>query len=370
MKILYRYLLGALVLNLLMTLAIFTFVLLLGNTFKDVVSLLSNQSVGVLTIFHFFVLMLPFVLSFSMPMALMAATLLAMGRLSADNELTAARACGVSFIQLVLPVLGVASLGSFFCLYVNADLAPKMKYQFNQAFLEIAFRHPIALLEEGQYLNFGDARIFIAKRDIRHQTLKNVRIMKMQNDEMVQDVHAERGVVTSDTHQMKVRLTLYNATIDQRDPSDPDSLEKRKWAMTAAEYPYEIDIAKLVDSRRAVKEVHHYTSIELWRQALELKGQGIHPTPMLVELHKRNALSVACIAFVLIALPLGIQVQRRETSVGILISLVLAVFYYFLIILAESFKNNPHVYPEFIVWIPNLVFEGVGLYLLWKQQRA
>jgi len=369
MKILYRYLLGGLLLNLAMTLAVFTFILLLGNTFKDLVALLSNQSVGPLTIAHFFLLMLPYVLSFSMPMALMAATLLLLGRFSADNELTAARACGISFTQLILPILGVAALFSFISLYVNSSLAPRTKYLFNQAFVDIAFTHPIALLEEGQYLNFGDTRIFIAKRDIRHHTLKNVRVMRMQNEEMIQEIHAERGVITSDRKQLKARIMLYNAVIDQRDPSDPESLEKRKWGVTVAEYPLELDMTTLVDPRRAVKEVHHYTSAELWEQAEELKTKSIHPTPLMVEIQKRIALSLACIAFVMIALPLGIRVQRRETSIGVLISLVLAVLYYFLIVFAESFRKNPHIYPEFIVWVPNLVFESVGLYLLWKQHR-
>lgn len=370
MRILHRHILVSHLLSLGLTLLVFTFVLLLGNT-RDILSLAANPQVGFPVLAHFLVLLLPYLLSFSMPMALMAATLLVMGRLSADNELIACRACGVSLFEAVLPLFGTAAVLSFVALYVNCSLAPRSKYLFNQALIDLALKQPIALLEEGQPIrDFPGMVLFIGKRDMASQTLMDVRVMMMENNEVTQDIHAQRGIVSTDPKQLLLKITLFNARIDQRDPLEPDNIQKRKWAMTVAEYPLELDVTKLVDERRAVKETHHYGSLDLWEQARELKGLGIHPTPMLVELHKRIALALACLAFVLIALPLGIQVQRRETSIGILISLVLAVFYYFLILFAESFKKSPHLYPEFIIWIPNLIFQVVGLYLLWRQNKA
>ncbi len=370
MKTLHRHILFSLLASLGVTLAVFTFVLLLGNIFKDIVALLSNRSVDFWTMGYFFLLLMPYVLSFSMPMALLAATFLVMGRISADGELTACRSCGLSFLRVTIPIFAVGAGLSILCFYVNSFLAPATKYHFNQAFIEIAFKNPISLLEEGQYIrDFDDMVLFIGRRDIRHKMIYNVRITMMQNQEMTQEIQAERGSVTADVRQLKVHITLFNAQIDQRDPQEPDNLEKRKWAMTVAEYPLELDMSKMVDQRRAVKEIHHYSSTELWQQARQLKAEGIHPTPMLVELHKRMALATACLAFVMIGVPLGVQVQRRETSVGILVSLLLAVFYYFLILFAESLKRHPGIYPELIIWLPNLIFQAVGLFLLWRQNR-
>ncbi len=370
-KILHRHILASHLLSLGLTLVVFTFVLLLGNIFKELVDLMANRSVSILTMGHFFVLLLPYILSFSMPMALMAATLLVVGRVSADNELTACRACGVSFFEVALPLFGVAAVLSFVSLYVNCSVAPRTKYLFNRALIDIALKQPIALLEQGQWIkDFPGMRLYIGERDIRSNTLRDVRVIMMENHEVTQDIHAQRGAVSIDPQQLILKITLYNARIDQRSPDEPESIQKRKWGMTVAEYPLALDMTHLINQRRAVKDIHHYSSVELWKQMRELKSQGAgHPTPHLVELHKRFALSFACIAFVLVALPLGIQTQRREASIGILMSLVLAVFYYFLILFAESFKKSPHLCPEFIVWIPNLIFEGVGLFLLWRQSR-
>jgi lipopolysaccharide export system permease protein len=370
MGVLHRHLLASHVVSLGMTLAVFTFVLLLGNIFKDLVALLANRTIDAWTIGHFLLLLVPYVLSFSMPMALLAATLLVMGSFSADGELTACRAAGLGFLRVTAPIFGVAAALSLVCLWVNCFVAPGTKYRFNQAFVEIALKNPISLLEEGVYIrDFPDMVLFIGRRDLRHNTLHDVRITTMENNEMSQEIHAERGELAVDAAQLKLHLRLFNAQVDQRDPTDPENLAKRKYGMTVAEYPLELDLARLVDQRRAVKEAHHCASTDLWRQARRLGRQGVHPTPMLVELHKRLALGTACLAFVMVAVPLGVRVHRRETSIGILLSLLLAVAYYFLVLFAEGLKRSPHLYPELVVWLPNLVFQALGGYLLWKQQR-
>ncbi len=373
MKILYRYILRSHLLSLGMTLIVFTFVLLLGNTFKDAVALLSNRNIGLTVIFQVFLFITPYILSFSMPMALLAATLLVIGRISADQELNACRASGISFLGLTLPVLGVAAALSLICLYVNCFLAPENRFKANQAFVEIAFKNPSTLLEEGQSMNLDGMTIYIGRVHARKNTLENVRVV-LTDGSKKQDIRAERGTVSSNFEQKKVLISLFNTRVDEWDPTDPDNFGKRSWGRFFEAFPpIELDMTKLVDQRRAVKEVHHLSSRELWKQALELKTKGIHPTPMLVEMHKRVALSFACISFVLIALPLGIHVQRREASIGILMSLGLAIFYYLLILLAEGMKKSTSLSPEWIelmVWIPNLVFQTLGLYLLWRQRRV
>jgi lipopolysaccharide export system permease protein len=72
----------------------------------------------------------------------------------------------------------------------------------------------------------------------------------------------------------------------------------------------------------------------------------------------------------MIAIPLGVQVQRRETSIGILVSLILAVLWYFLIVFAQGLKDKPQYYPELILWVPNLLFQLIGGVLLWRQNQV
>jgi len=75
-------------------------------------------------------------------------------------------------------------------------------------------------------------------------------------------------------------------------------------------------------------------------------------------------MSMACVAFALIAMPLGITAQRKETSVGFAISLALAFGYFFFVVLAEMVRNDPGAFPYLLLWVPNILFIGIGSWLL------
>jgi lipopolysaccharide export system permease protein len=82
------------------------------------------------------------------------------------------------------------------------------------------------------------------------------------------------------------------------------------------------------------------------------------------EISKRFSLALASLAFGLLAMPLGMMAQRRETTAGFAISLAVALGYFLFFELADALRENTAAFPYLLVWVPNILFIGLGAFLL------
>ena len=96
----------------------------------------------------------------------------------------------------------------------------------------------------------------------------------------------------------------------------------------------------------------------------------------LVELHKRAAWSLSPFTFILIGIPMGLQIARRETSAGLIGAVVIAALYYIPMVLFSETMPATFVLPGlnwtlhswYFMWALNFVLQGVGLTLLWRRR--
>ena len=371
MTILQRYLWKSIWSTLFVTLAVFTFVICIGNIIKDVFTLLVNESISLTSLASLILLAMPYALSFAMPLAMLTTTLLVLGRMSADSEINAARACGVRFFNLVLPILTIGVLVSFCSIYINSELAPNCRYLVNKLVVNAGLKQPSILLEEGRLIaEIPGFRMFIEKKNTRNNEIEGVYLWIL-NDQgrPTQAIRARFGTVSTDLERQKLFIQLFDVRLDSRDPEKPHDPSKIRTGVYAKRYPLDLDLKDVIGDSKITRDIRKTTSWNLLLEAEDLKALGVHPTPLLVEIQKRFSMGVACFAFTIVAIPLGIKAHRRETSIGILMAFLLAMAYYLLLIMAEGLKKSPHLLPEMIIWAPNLLFETIGIFLMWKQSK-
>jgi LPS export ABC transporter permease LptF len=359
-KTLHTYLLRQVLGSLLMTVAVFTFVLLLGNVLKEILGLLVNQQVSLLTVLHAIALLIPYVLVFALPMGLLTATLLTFGRFSADHELTAVRASGISLLSLISPVLWLSVALSVVCAFVNLQLAPQCRAAYKQLLYRSALDNIDTLLPARKYISeFKPYTLYFSK--VRGNEVLDVYVYEMdkRGTNLVSTTHAARGTFTLDRTNKVVKLVLFDAWYKGEMAGSP--------VFSGQAPEMELSLRGKADKQAGLGGM---TFAELWEKRRELKQQGIDTTPADVQIHSQVAFSFACLGFALVGIPLGIRAHRRETSAGIAMAVLLVLVYYSFLILGGSLETRPQYFPWLIVWLPNLIFQALGLLMLRKANRG
>jgi lipopolysaccharide export system permease protein len=87
------------------------------------------------------------------------------------------------------------------------------------------------------------------------------------------------------------------------------------------------------------------------------------------ELSLRYSFSLVAMVFCLVGIPLAVTAQRRETSIGFALSLLVAVSYQVFVILASNLAEKRSAYPHLLMWLPTILFTAVGVRLFYKLSR-
>src|ERR1041385_2734396 len=199
MRTLHLYLTRQVLATLAMTVTVFTFVLLLGNVLKEIFALLVNGQATLGLVVQAIALLIPFVLVFALPMGMLTATLLVFGRFSADQELTAARASGISLVSLTTPILLLSLLFCGISAIINLEIAPRCRV----AYKDLRFNLTTALLSvklpEGRPItDFKNVIAWIGKS--RQQELQDIEIYQFEKEtNLVRWIRAPRGRIEKGT---------------------------------------------------------------------------------------------------------------------------------------------------------------------------
>lgn len=362
MRISDRYIGKQVLLGTLYAVLVLGLVLVLGNLFKKIQPLLVDQKAPLELVLRFAINVLPLSLMYTVPWGFLSAVLLVFGRLSAHQEITSFRVAGVSLVRLSAPVFVIGALLSAVSLWLNINVVPQSKASVTQLLYEQARRDPASLLKPGVAQgNFkGDGKNVQIKMLIEDKTgdwVEGFHFYKFSNskDRESTYVHATRASLSVIADKSQLRVPLENASFESHRGDEPvESAFVKEGGVL---------LIDLKDPGRNKKtRASAMTNDEI--RAEVATNADLSPSKKVqyrAEITKRYSFSMACLAFAFIAVPLGLGARRRDTSSGLVLSLLIGTGYFVVTMLSDQFKTDAGA--AAMLWAPNIACVLLGLVL-------
>lgn len=364
MKILRNYFLKELIGPLFMGLGILTFLMAFVGNLKKIADLVINKGLDLYTVLKLFAFMTPYIVTYALPVAVLVAVLMSLGRLSGDNEIVAIRASGINLFSLILPLLLVGIILSLGLVIFNDRAASYAHYAYRKTLREVGIKNPTAALEEGVFINsFQKYILFIYHVDQKKNKLGNVRIYEPRGeDKPTRTIVAKAGEFIAVPEKNAIKLKLIDGTSDEPDPENPTNFYKLNFKT----YFMNLSLSQGQDKDKIEKKSKEMTIQELRNEVSKLRKEGIDTTPLIIAINTKLALAFSCFVFMLLAIPLAIITRRREKSINIGIAILVMVVYYPLFIGCEALGIQGNLNPIAAIWLPNIIFTVIGSFLTFK----
>jgi len=297
----------------------------------------------------------PAFLVVSIPMAIHLATLITFSQLSADNEITAMRSCGVSFIRIIFPVLIFSVMIYSADFYLSVNVQHEGNYKFIKLLRKIITeRISLSLTERVFFDKIKNTIIYVDEKPINSDTLDGLFIFDSHNAEKPEFITASKGrFVTVDD---QVILQLSNGSVYS---GDNNTFRMTKYI------DYEMVFNTDPDKKDGYVIQPREMSIEEIRTRVEERKKKNEPYANdEVEIYKRKALPFTCIVLALLGVPLGIRSQRGGKWSGISLGIGAIIVNYILLMLFEGLGRENKIEPAIAVWIPNIIVGTFTIYLI------
>jgi lipopolysaccharide export system permease protein len=248
-------------------------------------------------------------------------------------------------------------------MYVHSSLAPTAHLRTKQTIAELSAESPVELIEEGKLMpDFVDGiTLYVGKKN--KDVLQDVRIFDSTAKDFTREIKAQSATITIEEDDTAV-LHLFNVSVTPFARGKPDPAYADEWPLRLKNVSSQKTYTPKEDDFTFGELLARIGSTSAFYPDLPEQRIPIQNMILRVELNKRICLSLACIAFVILGIPLGIKAHRRESSVGVGLSLVLVVNLYVFVVIAESLAKQPPYHADLIVWTPIVLSVLIGSFML------
>ena len=356
--------------------ALFTFVLFLqrmGRLFE----ILMHSAASPLTVAHLFLLAVPFTFAFTVPLGVLVGTLIALGRMASDGEITAMRAAGVSARLVISPILLIATLGLMLTATATLWLTPYSLWKTDRVLHALVAAQVTADVSPRVFdEDFPNRVLYVG--DVSPGTIPHwhdVFIADLSPPSSDRNHQIERGdtpritvatgaLAVADVKHDRIQLSLEDGSTHEvgKDINDyTASFFRQAQELLDAQKPSDVHLDR---------EIKELDTIPLYRVAY-LKRNVSHDDQIeaRIEFNQRLALPPACVLLALLGIPLGVSSRKGGKSTAFVLTIVLAFVYWLALITLVGLARHGSVPVGPAVWAPDIVFAAIGVVLLSRLER-
>lgn len=314
-------------------------------------------SIGFADFVRLFSYLFPNMFLYSIPMAAMMGVIISFTRLSNDSEILAFKACGISIYQILPPVIIIAIGISLITGYFSTMLIPAGDTAMKQLMFQLAKEKIDKGIKEHQFTEaLGNLVVYVGKIDKNSGDWHDVWVSDMRGQVIPAITMAKSGKMFTELAKMQVTIILENGSLHRSNSNQSQILTFDKYRLNIPLQPPNDDPDKI--SRGAM------TMTQLLKMAQETGTDTPSGKEYLIHFHKRLVLPVGCLLLCLIGLSLGLQAGPGKPAIGVPLGLGYYILYYVLFTLGKRATEATDLPVAITMWIPNLVFLLVTIYLI------
>ena len=299
--------------------------------------------------------LLPTFLVYAIPMAFIIAILLGYGRMSADSEITALRAGGVSLWRITRPAFEVGIVLGLITMMLSIWAVPWGKHQFAFELYRLASNQINVGVQERVFNSIGEGLVLYAD-EVNEGNLKGVMLSDTRSpDEQIQ-VFAEHGKLVPQEGDPVLHFDLSHGRMVTGSPQDETAR-----VVDFVRFQLRLDLEDQV-TRRGWYALQEQNLTQLLRQVeVSSPGSDLYIRAWL-EIHKNFTLPVGCLIFPFLGIPLAMTNRRAGKTQGFLTALIVIVGYYMLITVGQNAAKQEQVPIWLGAWMANIVLAGVSIW--------
>jgi lipopolysaccharide export system permease protein len=296
--------------------------------------------------------------------------------MSADSEVTAMRALGVSFGQFAAPLLILSVLASAITGVLLAEAEPLARRTLRTVLSEIAARGGVIQPGSFNRLDRNEGRLIFVEEHDEQNRLTGVIILDRSDATQPFVVVAERGHFSFESETATAHLRLEDGDVHFE---SEEGSEDRYRRIGFADFDYAFDMHELLGSgptriqpkemgtQRILEVLDHFEASGGWApRDVRVKDKERYE----IQLHRRLALPFAPFLFALVGIPLGLRRSHGARSWGVLICVGLVFVYYSLLSFGSFLAEDRSAPASVALWMPNVVFAVLAVPLLLRARRA